>query len=122
MWPFNSTNTHGISPAFYDLLKVAGVLIVLSVIIVIVVVLIRRKRRRKRHSKPAILQNSEEYKRSREAEEKDADEDEVEAHARHGERRRRRKKRPHRPLNPTLAETRGLPPKRDDGSPPKTGL
>jgi hypothetical protein len=30
----------------------------------------------------------------------------------------RRQRRPHRPLNPTLAQTRGLPPVRDHNTPP----
>jgi len=30
----------------------------------------------------------------------------------------RRQRRPHRPLNPTLAQTKGLPPVRDENTPP----
>ena len=35
-----------------------------------------------------------------------------------GSRRQRRRRRAHRPLNPTLSQTHGLPPVRDDSSSP----
>lgn len=38
--------------------------------------------------------------------------------ARGGRSKRRRKRRHHRPINPTLSETGGLPPKRDPNQPP----
>ena len=38
--------------------------------------------------------------------------------ARGGKTRRKRRKRHHRPINPTLSETGGLPPKRDPDEPP----
>ena len=38
--------------------------------------------------------------------------------ARGGKTRRKRKRRHHRPSNPTLAQTGGLPPKRDINQPP----
>jgi hypothetical protein len=38
--------------------------------------------------------------------------------ARGGKTKRRRKRRHHRPINPTLSETGGLPPKRDPNQPP----
>jgi hypothetical protein len=38
--------------------------------------------------------------------------------ARSGRSKRKRKHRHHRPLNPTLAQTGGLPPKRDPNQPP----
>jgi len=40
--------------------------------------------------------------------------DERPAPERHGRKRSRRSRREHRPRNPTLAETRGLPPVRDE--------
>lgn len=36
-----------------------------------------------------------------------------------GKKRKRREKRRHRQVNPTLAETGGLPPVRDHGQPPR---
>ena len=41
------------------------------------------------------------------------DSDEIESNTAHSRRRRRRRRRAHRPRNPTLAETGGLPPSRN---------
>ncbi len=40
----------------------------------------------------------------------------------HSRRRHKHQRKEHRPVNPTLAETGGLPAKRDDHTPPKSHL
>lgn len=64
---------------------------------------VRRKKRHSHSSSPAILAAR--------------DKDEDDGHSRHRKRRRKRR-RDHRPRNPTLAETGGLPQPRSPEAPP----
>jgi hypothetical protein len=63
---------------------------------------VRRRRSRREHREP----NEQQSEESSGAEGAPAE----------SRRRKRRRRREHRPRNPTLAETGGLPPPRDDGS------
>ena len=106
-----------ISPALWDMLLVGGVALALTAVIFAVVALTRRRQRRHRpraRHGPEILRNTEAH--LHEAEEKSAQTDE-EAGS-----RRRRRRRDHRPRNPTLSEAGGLPPARDPGAAPHSGL
>jgi uncharacterized membrane protein len=112
----------GISPAFWDLLRVAGVLVGLCLVIFIIVPFIRKGRpahRSRARRGPEILRNSEELLREKERIARGEAEPEERSGNRH---RRRRKRRGHRPRNPTLAESGGLPPDRDADSRPDAGL
>lgn len=93
-----------------------------AVLVVLWAVFIRKPdrpghRRRRHHSEqgwgldPAGIDDEDEG-----TEKKTVDEAEVEDDAGHG-RRRRRRRREHRPRNPTLAETGGLPPIRSSKPP-----
>lgn len=108
-----------LSPALWDFLLVAGVILGLAVIIFVIAAVTRRGRPSRRRSRrgPEILQNTSEH--LREQEEKDTatgGEDERRQH------RRKRRRRDHRPRNATLAETGGLPPEREPGQAPNAPL
>jgi hypothetical protein len=83
----------------------------LTVALVVLVVLLKKKRRRRRehhhshhhHSPPAEVAEASTEEDATASPEK--------------RRRRRRSRRPHRPRNPTLAETGGLPPIRQEEPP-----
>ena len=88
----------------------------------------RSKRREHRSHRPAIVQNSIKSTGSRalqttlDAEEEEADPGDLDgdAGASSSKHRKRRRRRGHRPRNPTLEETGGLPPSRtNDPVPPK---
>lgn len=107
------------SPALWDLLLVGGVALALAAIIFVVAAVTRRQRKhrpRARHG-PEILRHTEEH--FQEADEKAARAMEDEQEQRQ---RRKRRRRDHRPRNPTLSEAGGLPPARDPGTTPHTGL
>jgi hypothetical protein len=88
-----------------DGVMIFGVLMVMTIVLIIWAAFIRSRRRRKRQYH---------YRRSRpEAVERRPDKPETGA-SQSGRRRFRRRRREHRPKNPTLAETGGLPPVRDD--------
>lgn len=96
-----------------DILLILGGLAALTGLLLLAVWIARRKgggrRHRKRAHGPEILQNSEDYT----VESVPSDDGD------RRKRRYRRRRREHRPRNPTLAETTGLPPTRDDpGAPP----
>lgn len=107
------------SPALWDLLLVGGVALALGAVVFAVAAVTRRghkHRPRTRHG-PEILRNTEEHLH-------EADEKAALATAGEQEQRQRRKRRrrDHRPRNPTLSEAGGLPPARDPGATPHTGL
>ncbi|GEM_PF-2440814 len=111
-------NTPTISPAIWDFLLVGGVITGLAVVIFIVTAISRKSKRARRRRKrgPEILRNSEELLREQEADD---------ASARESKKSRRKKRRHHdRPRQqlPTLAESGGLPPIRDENTPPNTSL
>lgn len=97
-----------VSPVFYDLLTIVGAAFFVGLLLVLWAAYIRRPRRRSSDSRrelpavPAVI---------REVEDVD------------GKKRLKIKerKRDHRPRNPTLAETGGLPPERpsDSSHPPR---
>ncbi|MFN0067626.1 MAG: hypothetical protein ACKVYV_08325 [Limisphaerales bacterium] len=97
-----------------DVLVILGGLAVLTGLLLLAVWVARRKggggrRNRKRAHGPEILQNSEDYT----VESVPSDDGD------RRKRRYRRRRREHRPRNPTLAETTGLPQARDgQGAPP----
>ena len=107
-----------VSPALWDFLLVGGVITVLAIIIFVVAAVTRQRRphrHRSRHG-PEILKNTDEHIRDQ-TETNSPDDQDKDSHQ-----RRRRKRRDHRPRNPTLAESGGLPPERDPNSVPHTGL
>ena len=84
-------------------LLVLGVIALLTIFLMIGAYLLYRRQRRQsshRHSRQHVTSEV-------------SDSDEEQGHRR----RRRRRRRPHRPRNPTLSETGGLPPLRRDGGP-----
>lgn len=101
-----------ISPALWDLLLIAGITGALALIIFAVVGATRRSRKLRSRSRkgPEILKNTDEHLREQEERANDA-----------GSRKKRRR-RDHRPRNPTLAEAGGLPPEREPGAAPHSGL
>ncbi|HAV65410.1 MAG TPA: hypothetical protein DCY13_23920 [Verrucomicrobiales bacterium] len=109
-------DTPRLSPAWWDFLLVAGVIAGLTALIFIVAAMSRRQRSRKRKSRrgPEILKNTEEHLRQQS--------EVVEGGEAHRIEKRNRRRREHRPRNPTLAERGGLPPARDSGSAPNSGL
>lgn len=103
-----------ISPALWDLLLIAGITGALAVIIFAVVGATRRSRKLRSRSRkgPEILKNTAEHLR----------EQEERANANDADPRKKRRRRDHRPRNPTLAEAGGLPPEREPGAAPHSGL
>ena len=106
-----------ISPALWDLLLIAGITGALAVIIFAVVGATRRSRKLRSRSRkgPEILKNSDEHIREQ-AERANG------ANAPDASPRKKRRRRDHRPRNPTLAEAGGLPPEREPGAAPHSGL
>jgi hypothetical protein len=108
-----------ISPAWWDFLLVGGVALGLALLVFAVVAFTRRSSgHRSRSRRPEILKHTREH--LREKEEAAALDEDTEANDQR--RRRKRRRRDHRPRNPSLAEAGGLPPERDPGSAPHTGL
>jgi len=107
------------SPAWWDLLLVGGVILGLATVIFIVAALTRRSGRQRKRSRrgPEILQHTDEYLREQEERATPGDENESRPPL-----RRKRRRREHRPRNATLAESGGLPPERDPGTPPNAPL
>jgi flagellar biosynthesis/type III secretory pathway M-ring protein FliF/YscJ len=97
------------SAATKDGVVIFGVLMLVSLFLVIWAAFIRRRRRRKR---------AHHYPRPRPevatAESRSESQEQVSENSNQTRRRSRRRRREHRPKNPTLAETGGLPPIRDD--------
>jgi hypothetical protein len=114
-------STTRISPALWDFLLVGGITLVLAAVIFIVVAVTRKGRQHRPRSKrgPEILRNTGEHFREEEAKTAEDDGQEQESPQRH---RRKRRRRDHRPRNPTLAESGGLPPVRDPDTTPHPGL
>ncbi|MFM1944234.1 MAG: hypothetical protein RI897_3216 [Verrucomicrobiota bacterium] len=99
-----------------DLGLIAGAGLALTLVLIIWAVgyVQKGKRRRKHHhhrSRPEIMRNTEEA--AEEAAHSEGEEVEEGAEHRHRH-RRRRKRRDHRRRNPSLAETGGLPPVREE--------
>jgi len=91
-----------------DLLIIASAALVVAIALVVWVAFFRRKA------------DDDEGSRWREHREKGGREH-THTHAQHGERvrkRKRRRRREHRPRNPTLHDTGGLPPRRPEDQPP----
>ena len=95
----------------YEMLVTSGALFLAVVIAAIWAIMYSRKKRRHKHHhhhKPAGVA---------------VEPGTATAAAAERESRRRKKwrrpRRPHRPLNPTLAQTGGLPPMRDENTPPR---
>lgn len=99
----------GVDPAWRDWLIVAGVLMVLTGALLVWATFIRKKpaRRKRRHHH---------HHHHRHSESGNASAQTVSASHREGRSRRRRRRREHRPRNPTLAETGGLPPIRSEAA------
>jgi hypothetical protein len=113
------SDARSISPAFWDLLLVVGVTVVLAVIIFIIAAVSHRGHRHRKRSRsgPEILRNTEEFRRVQDERAEREDEQESDRHH-----RRKRRRREHRRRNPTLAEGDGLPPERAPGVAPKADL
>lgn len=94
-----------------DAILVFGALTVVTLVIVLWAALIRKKKRKREHYH---------YQRHRPAAEADtpvvAESQQTSENPGGERRRRRRRRRDHRPRNPTLAETGGLPPVKPEGS------
>lgn len=104
------------SAATKDAIVIFGVLVVVTLGVFIWAAFIRRRRRRKRvhhypRSRPESI--SSEAKPAGESSNAEA--------SGSGSRKKRRRRREHRPKNPTLAETGGLPPMREDGAEDRLG-
>jgi len=100
-------HTDRMDPAMKERLIVIGALIFVSLIVLGWALLFRRKRRR--------AARRADRQRRRESFNKNAAQGGTERKRNRSEHRRRR--RHHRPRNPTLAETGGLPPVREDSRP-----
>ena len=93
----------------YEVLVVFGALAGAVIIAVIWAILYSQRQRKKHrhhhhhHSQGAATDNASQGTGTREHK---------------GRRQRRRRRRPHRPMNPTLSQTGGLPPLRDEDTPP----
>ena len=85
-----------------------GVLVVITLALLLLAYILNRKRHRglSRSPHPPSLSQSETGKNV------------ASTQASHRRRKRRRRRREHRPRNPTLAETGGLPPVRPEDQPP----
>jgi hypothetical protein len=92
-----------IPPIAYEFLLVFGAMTLASLLALIWVVYLRR-RRRHRHS------HHHEHRHSSHSTETSVGTNDADAPSKPEKRRRRRSGRQHRPRNPTLAETGGLPP------------
>ncbi|MBI3417943.1 MAG: hypothetical protein HY043_21855 [Verrucomicrobia bacterium] len=111
--PSNTTNSAS-RFGIYDLLLLLGALLALTLLLVIWAKYIRKEKRSRRRSHSA--KQYELVPVVKEAESAEDDEDvEGEADARR-RRKFRKRRREHRGSNPTLAETGGLPPLRDENS------
>ncbi len=102
--PFGKTVVAGKSTAvaLRGVIPVLGAGLLIFLLLVLWAKFIRKKRDRSRESHPALASTAK------------SDDDEN-GHGHHQHRRRRKRRREHRPRNPTLAETGGLPPVSDKG-------
>ena len=96
-------------PATRERLIIFGAIGLVTVLVLLWAILLRKKRRRRREHHHAPRHSS------RPSEIPEAPDDESAVSTPEKRRRRRRSGRKHRPLNPTLAETGGLPPIRSEG-------
>ncbi len=97
-----------------------GIIGVVAVIVVVWIIFIRKPKTRERRKYPQYHEHKKTGPEVVSGESDPDDDDSPEAadgksSKHHG---RRRRKETHRPRNPTLAETGGLPPLRDPGQPP----
>ncbi len=110
------------SAALSDLLVVISAVSILTLALILVVYLWwkSRRNRRRRHHHRQDAHRVEKKVEAHLAEDDEFDEEEESEEQVPGrrKRRRRRRRRGHRPRNPTLAETGGLPPVRSTDAPP----
>lgn len=97
----------------WDAFQLIAIILILALVILLFFTVTRRRRRRRRHT-PEILKNSEERRRR------------IDQAIETGEpiKRRRRKRRPgHTEFlpNPSISESGGLPPRREENSASKPG-
>jgi FtsZ-interacting cell division protein ZipA len=102
------------NPAFREWLMIFASIGLVSLLLLLWAAFVRKKRRR-RHS-----HHHQHHQTERPAEVPEAPQHEEAAASREKRHRRRRSRHRHRPRNPTLAETGGLPPIRQD-PPPEAG-
>jgi hypothetical protein len=102
-------NLHRMDASSRDAILIFGAMAVVTLLVVVWAAFIRKKPRKRLHHyrRPQV---------SRAAEPETAEEPEQPAEEPGGGRRRKRRRREHRPRNPTLAETGGLPPIKPEGS------
>ena len=109
----------GANQIFGDLFWVIAAALGVGLILLIWAKYLRRSNRKnRRHSRPGIVSNSLKTLPATDTETEAEDDSEEESGEGSERRRRRRRKRGHRPRNPTLAETGGLPPVRPPESRP----
>ena len=94
-----------------DAILVFGALAVVSLLVILWAAFVRKKKRTREHyhhprHRPAASTDTPVVAESQQSDENQG----------HERRRRRRRRREHRPRNPTLAETGGLPPIKPEGS------
>ncbi|MBI2927313.1 MAG: hypothetical protein HYY24_16585 [Verrucomicrobia bacterium] len=101
--PFRGTVVAGKSAAvaLRGVFPVLGAVLLIFLLFVLWARFIRKKKDRSRESHPVLAST--------------ARSDDENGHGHHHHRRRRKRRRDHRPRNPTLAETGGLPPVSDKG-------
>jgi len=110
--PLDNVSVHGVTTVLREVMIVTGAAAIVTLIVVLWAVYFRRRRRHHTHH------NSHHHHHAQPPTEDGISHSEITADApteeqpRH--RRRRRRRREHRPRNPTLAETGGLPPLRSD--------
>jgi UPF0716 family protein affecting phage T7 exclusion len=103
-----------------DVLVIVGVVTALALLLLLAVYAAKRskKRHKTRSKQPAILGNSAQHEAAEAARAgAGAEEERAEDAPARARRRYRKRKHGHRPRNPTLAETGGLPPARDPAPP-----
>ena len=98
-------------PATRERLIIFGAIGLVTLLVLLWAILLRKKRRRRREHHHAPRHSS------RPAEAAETSKDEGDPATPEKRRHRRRSGRRHRPRNPTLAETGGLPPVRSEGPP-----
>jgi hypothetical protein len=111
--PAQGRGGSGLGAYFVEILIVLGVVLGLTLLLVLWAAYLRRPKRRRSnshsHADPVVVKVDRD---------EDDEESEEEKPRRRGRRRRvkvRYRRREHRPTNPTLAETGGLPPPRPEG-------
>lgn len=103
-------NGHSFSDSgTFEFLVVFGALAVATLVATIFVVIYsQRKKSRKHHRRHHSYRSHEARPNSESSEESEGS----------TRRKWKRQRRPHRPMNPTLSQTRGLPPLRGENAPP----